>query len=240
MKPNEFFERSNEVEVSESRIVKRITTFGFISEVLQAFNVERGVVYTVKRLLLDPGGLAMSYLTEQRYKIIPPFRILLVSTALIVILLPYSQSFLEFKEGFYQGVNSKELETQMSLLIAQYSNIWLWLFIPIVAFCSWLVNRKSGYNYAENLVLHTFLYGLTNILSLFVLLDFLVSSNFIFGIIFLLLFAYYTYAYRVFFRKLWIVSFVQNLFIYIISSVIYGAIAGLVLGFLSAYKADLV
>ncbi len=240
MRPDQFFEKSNEVEVSESRNVKRITTFGFVSDILQAFNVERGVVYTVKRLLLDPGGLAISYLTEERFKVIPPFRILLVSTALIVILLPYTQSFLEFKEGFYQGVDSKELETQMSLLIAQYSNIWLWLFIPIVAFFSWLVNRKSGYNYAENLVLHTFLYGLTNILSLLVLIDFLVSSSFIFGAIFLLLFAYYTYAYRVFFRKSWGISIVQNLLIYIISSVIYGAIAGVALGYLSAYKADLV
>jgi len=239
MKSADFFKEKNEVPVQENRTVRRITTFGFLAEALQAFNVERGVVYTIKQLFQNPGRLAKGYLTDQRYKVIPPFRLLLVSTALVIILLPYSQTFIEFKENFHQQVNSEELEAQMTILIAQYGNIWLWLFIPIVAFFSWIINRKSGYNYAENLVLHTFLYGLINVLSLFILVDSFIPPTIMFGVITVVMLFYYSYAYKEFYETSWLRAISQNSLIYILSSVVYTVVVGMLLGYLSAFMADL-
>jgi len=239
MKPTDFFESNKEVQVNEHRTIRRVTAFGFVADALQAFNVERGVVYTIKLLFSNPGGLAESYLTDKRYKVIPPFRLLLVSTALVIILLPYSRTFKEFSNEFYQGVNSEAVETEMTFLIAQYANIWLWLFIPIVAFFSWLFNRKSGYNYAENLVLHTFLYGLINVLSMFVLIDLFVPPAIVFGVITVIMLFYYTYAYKEFYKMSWLKAILQNASIYVLSSVLYTVIVSVLLGFLSASMADL-
>lgn len=81
-----FPENETEVEVIDKRRVKRITIGNFFSNVLEAFNITRGGVYTVKRLLINPGQLAKDYTGVSRYRITPPFNVLIISTTIVLIL----------------------------------------------------------------------------------------------------------------------------------------------------------
>ena len=73
MNPAEFFNERQEIEIDEKRTIKRISFAGFVQNALQAFSLERGVVYTLKRLLNEPGEMTLDYLTEGRTKYVPPF-----------------------------------------------------------------------------------------------------------------------------------------------------------------------
>ncbi len=185
--------------VNDQRKVDRITFSTIMATLLSAFNVERGFFYTLKLLLLRPGQLMQLYLWEGRYILYSPFRLLLVTTALSlfsVYLFDWDQGFQNFQKGVEDGQNMGKLAPNaMQNLVLEWYNLFLWLFIPIMAVFSWLFFFKKGYNYAEHLVFQTFHICQLNILTLgFGMLVPWVSSGLVYLIIFIGSVVYYTFS----------------------------------------------
>ncbi|MFW5762393.1 MAG: hypothetical protein ACOCXH_15575 [Cyclobacteriaceae bacterium] len=63
--------QSDTIEVTETRIIRRVTLKGFVTSVLDAFNIERGGIYTLKRLFSNPGNMSFHYLGEGRFRYTP-------------------------------------------------------------------------------------------------------------------------------------------------------------------------
>ncbi len=166
--------QSDTIEVTETRIIRRVTLKGFVTSVLDAFNIERGGIYTLKRLFSNPGNMSLHYLGEGRFRYTAPFRMLILSTALALLVINTRNFTIEFLNGLGSANEnfSDAYAEKVQLIFTQYLNLLLWIFIPVIAFFSWVFNRKSNYNYAENLVLHTNLMVISNLLVLLLLSEF--------------------------------------------------------------------
>ncbi|MTI19393.1 DUF3667 domain-containing protein, partial [Fulvivirga sp. RKSG066] len=60
---------------------------GAINYLLDAWNMQKGGLYTLKWLFLNPGKLIRAYLGTERYIITSPFKLLILTTALSLFLI---------------------------------------------------------------------------------------------------------------------------------------------------------
>jgi hypothetical protein len=146
----------------------RFTLKNLMSEAfLSAFHIEKkGLIYTIRELTLRPGKAIRNVINGQRLSLYPPFKYLILIGAIVVIFsLRYkffhnevTQSHAEnplyqiefvmknssFFDGFFRFAEEK----------ATLLNI---VAIPIFTLFSWLFFLDYGFNYAENLILNTFI-----------------------------------------------------------------------------------
>lgn len=230
---NDFID-SEPLDVTEVRRVKRITLRNILVSVAEAFNLERGGIFTVKALFKNPGKAAAEYLGAKRYHYTPPFRLLIVTTAIMLFLLRFSDTAAAAGDDFLKGAGeSSEMAVQkLTEAFSNYFNLIIWSLIPIMAFVSYLLNLKKKYNFAEHLVFQTFLFCLTNMLSFLLPLDKYAGPVVLNVYILIIPFGYYIYGYKVFTGRPWWRSISHCTLIYVISTVFW-VVVGIL--FLVAY-----
>lgn len=59
---------------NEKRTIRRLTFKGWLLNVLEAFDLEKGGIYTLKLFFTNPGKLVRKYLGSERYKVVAPFK----------------------------------------------------------------------------------------------------------------------------------------------------------------------
>lgn len=217
------FSSNSKIEVVEKRTVERITLRFYVKNIFDAFNVDRGGIFTIKRLFINPGAMVKDYLSKGRYRYTPPFRLLIITTTIALLLIGYSKTGADFSQGFYRGVQSDDSKDLLNSL-RQFQNVFLWLSIPFYTLLQYWLNRKSGFNYTENLVEQTYLFTLANLASLIIALDTFISVALAGTISIGLYFFYYVYAYKVFFKKSWGRSVLENLVIMIGGAIFYALV----------------
>lgn len=237
-----FPENETEVEVIDTRIVKRITIGNFVSNVLEAFNITRGGIYTVKRLLINPGQLAKDYTGVSRHRITPPINVLIISTAVVLILANRVDAFAHIFDDSLK-VNpdyptQADIKNEIIQVFSSYFNLYLWIYIPIAASFSYIVNRKRGLNFAENLVFQTYSLSLSNFIFIAFFPVVYYSADWFFNIGILTLIFYMVYAYKVFFRKKWIRAIWESIAVYLIGTILWFFIMMIALIMISAYVAS--
>jgi hypothetical protein len=216
----EFPFEEKEIEVVQSRKIKRLELRNVFDAILQAFNLERGGIYTVKQLLLDPGEMVRRYISTGRLNFTSPFKLLIITTTVVFLLLQQSASFQEFREGFFVGLKNSEIQNFIDEA-SRYFNLLLWIYIPIGALITWGFNYKGKFNYAENLAYQTYLFSLTNIIMMFMVIDVIVPSVFVLLTVYIAFIFYYYFSYKSFFQKGWLRTILEQTLIYLISSTIY-------------------
>ncbi len=230
--------------VSQEREVRRFDLRNVGSSILEMFNLQYGILFTLWALVSNPGKITKHYLLEGRLKYFSPFRLLVLSTALLLILFSTSDFGKEFEEGFMLGSNAVEpsLEEQKRIqgqkaaakvleIFQDYFNILIWMYIPFISFFSWLLNRKRGLNYAENIVFNTYYTSMVNLFTLPILLGYVFEIEEIATYVsFILIVAYYAWYYKDIFEKSWLRASLEALMITVISTLLYGILIGLSLG----------
>jgi hypothetical protein len=239
------------LDITETRKVKRITIKHVFQSAFDAFNVDRGGVFTIKNLFYDPGATIRDYLGANRYRYTPPFRILIVTTALALFMISQSEFTENMQTEFTAGINEGMSETEKekvditdhvrSILdeLQPYFNLLLWTFIPFIALFSWLINLKRRFNFAEHLVFQVYLFCISNILSCLYPLDHVMPVLLVFAMIYILMFFYYIYGYKEFLGKSWLRSALEMVFILIFSSTLWTVLMGIGFGFYIARTLDL-
>lgn len=220
MTNDEFPFNPETIEIAETRTVRRLRVRNFINEILQSFNLERGGIFTLKQLFINPGLAVKNYIGAGRLQYTGPFKLLIITTTIAFLLLPFTATFTEFKSGFYAGVSDARILAIIEQS-AKYFNLLLWLYIPVAAFFTWLINRKRLFNFAENLALHTYVFCLSNMVMLLLALDHIVNPILVVNVVYVAFTAYYIYAYKVFFNKKWLSAIVEMFLLYLVSSIVY-------------------
>lgn len=151
--------------------IKKITFAHLFKDVFEAFELERGIIYTTKGLLFSPGKTVKQYLGEKRYDITNPFRLLLLTTTISYIILNFT-GFAELLEPVVIDVNrgtDDEFYSNVDLSKAflEWFNLVLWIAVPIYAITSYFLNRKKGYNLAEYIVIFSFFISSINLIFIF-------------------------------------------------------------------------
>ena len=237
------------LDITETRQVKRITTMQVIRSAFDAFNVDRGGVFTIKRLFTNPGKAIKNCLGANRYHYTPPFRLLIVTTAIALLVISQAEVTQTFGKDIVTGIENGSQEkdpTESELMMAKfneltntlkpYSNLILWTFIPLFALFVWLINLKGPFNYAEHVVFQSYMFCLSNILSLILITDHFLPIPLVMAFLYIGMFAYYVYGYKVFTGKKWFRSFLEIILSLIIVSAVWSTILGILFGILLAYS----
>ncbi|HEY0742954.1 MAG TPA: DUF3667 domain-containing protein [Chryseosolibacter sp.] len=142
----------------------RITFGHVVHEGLHSItHADKGFLLLVKSLLTRPGFVAKEYIEGKRKRYFNPLSFLVISSALFA----YFGSITGFMDALTGGGTARtggrpiSEEWREAYRIAATSGKWLTLLLiaPLFSLLSWLFFIRKKYNYAENFVLHAFIFG---------------------------------------------------------------------------------
>ncbi len=190
-------------ENPSSNAPERISVKHIIVVLLNVFNLEKGLGFTLKGLLLQPHAVVKEYLFHDRRRLVHPLRFLLLSTAIagfLTIQFVYTDPDLQqsFGEGWASRESQKELAegvpqahddtakakaTKRFLagyldFITNYQNLLLIVFVPILSFGSWLIFRQRQLFFGEHLAISSYAVGYQNLLYILIVPLMKVNSDF--------------------------------------------------------------
>ncbi|MFZ1323142.1 MAG: DUF3667 domain-containing protein [Ignavibacteria bacterium] len=188
------------------KIVKgRFTIKDIIENFMHSFtHLDSGILLLMKELFVKPGFVIKEYLNGKQKKYFNPFQFLILAIALATFLaIKFTLFGPNLNPDSIEGINSQQRFWMLyNNFIYRNFNLILFTNVPVTALFTLLFFRKSGYNYAENLIFVTFLAGERMLIYILLtpLIYFTRSNWYIgIGIYYLLWSVYYGYAFVDFF-----------------------------------------
>lgn len=137
--------------------LKRVDGHYLIHEIVHILHFERGILFTVRELLIRPGENIRNFILENRSRLVKPI-IFIIVTSLIYSLINH---FFHIEDAYIKFNEQKQSTTGHIFKWVQdhygYANIIMGLFI---AFWTKLFFRKYNYNYFEITILLCFVMGI--------------------------------------------------------------------------------
>lgn len=132
------------------------------------FNLDKGLFFTTKQLLLHPGNTLRNYLNGQRVNYVRPFPYFFYLGALYIILVNLAGSYTgigNFLKGIIDASSNRDFTGDIFLANALkwLSNNYIYsilIIIPFLSLSSYLLFRKQRLNYSEHLIINSFVIGL--------------------------------------------------------------------------------
>lgn len=140
------------------KVLPKISGHLVLSEVASVLNFQKGILFTIRELLLKPGKNIKAFLHEDRNRLIKPISFVLLTSVIYTI----AQYWLKFEDGYINYNNldwgSSAVNVIMQWISNNYgvSNI---IMASIIALWVKLFFRKYKYNYFEILILLFFVMG---------------------------------------------------------------------------------
>ncbi len=153
----------------------RLTVRGIVSHlVTDAFDLNRGLLFTATALFRRPGEAVREYLAGSTVRYTNPVKYLLVLVALTVLMF-MRLDVVEMQVGMFSGdvagksAQVQQLHAQFSAWLSQHMNLLMIAGVPVIAWLSRRLFRSAGFTYAEHLVFNVFAYAQMCILTLLLL-----------------------------------------------------------------------
>ena len=210
-------------------VIKRINGHYIVHEIEHVLHFERGILFTIRELLTNPGQNIKNYLLENRSRLVKPIIFIIITSLIYTLTIHFFHI-----EDQYIKIDTGNTETNLTKIFKWiqdhygYSNIMIGVFI---AFFIKIFFSKSNYNYYEILILLCFVMGIAMLIfSVFAIIEGLTNINLmaIGGIIGI---GYCTWAIGNFFGKKNMINYLKAFFAYILG-LIFFSITALLLGFL--------
>lgn len=137
--------------------LKRIDGQYILSEIGSVLNFDKGILFTIRELLLRPGQSIKNFVSDDRNRLVKPV-IFIIVTSLIYSLI---NQFFQIEDGYVKFEETKQSTTGHIFKWVQdyygYANIIMGIFIVL-----WtkLFFRKYNYNFFEILILLCFVMGI--------------------------------------------------------------------------------
>ena len=135
----------------------RISGRYIFKEITSVLNFDKGILLTIKELLIRPGQNIKSFIHEDRNRLVKPLIFIIICSLIYTV----AQQLLHFEDGY---VSIEVLEESSAVIIITewiqknygYANILMAIFIAM-----WikLFFRKYNYNFFEILILLCFVMG---------------------------------------------------------------------------------
>ncbi|HOZ52805.1 MAG TPA: DUF3667 domain-containing protein [Chitinophagaceae bacterium] len=193
--------------------LKRINWHYITHEIEHVLHFERGILLTVRELLIRPGQNIKHFISEDRNRLVKPI-IYIIVTSFIYSLI---NNFFHIEEAYVNfNLDNKSATAQIMKWIQAhygYANIGMGIFIAL-----WLkiFFKKKDYNLFEILILLCFVLGTAMLLyAVFALIQG-ISHIDILGIGGIITFAYCTWAIGQFFDKSKIGSYIKSFLAYLL------------------------
>lgn len=192
--------------------IDRITFATLRREILDAFDLERGLGYTIKSLTLNAGGAIKEYLEGKRKRHYNPLKYLLLVAAITTFLQFNLLEIInpnELAKGYVEGYEvtgpenidkeevtkkSREIAAKFTKRISQLATPITLLLLPFLSFFSRRMFRKAQYNIYEHLVINTFVIAHSSTLLIpFLLGGYFYSKLFIASYLINILYMFWAY-----------------------------------------------
>lgn len=169
MEPQNELWQEPKKEVVIHREIRRLTWRNVGWEFAEAFNIIRGLLYTMRGLTLHPARTIREYLNEGRFQVLNPIRYFILVVGIVLFVASRKGYFERTSEAFKVEVNGEanpEKVHQAEERIAEayqeyfvkYQNFWSIGSISLTALFTWLFFLKSGYTYLEHLAINTYIF----------------------------------------------------------------------------------
>jgi hypothetical protein len=145
-------------DCGQPKNLKRIDGHYILHEIEHVLHFERGILYTIKELLISPGKSIRKYLAENRSRLIKPI-VFIILTSLIYTLISH---FFHIEDELvtHNGLGTSKVGTilQWSQNNYGYSSILTGIFIA-----PWLklFYKKYDFNYYELIIMLCFIQGIS-------------------------------------------------------------------------------
>jgi len=206
----------------QSSQLKRIDGHYIIHEIEHVLHFERGILYTIRELIANPGQNVRNYLSENRSRLVKPI-IFIIVTSLV-----YStcSNFFHLEDGYvkYSGNNKSTTSAIFKWIQGHYgyANIIMGVFI---ALWTKLFFRKFKLNIFEILILLCFVIGMGMLIySVFAIIQGLTHFK-VMQIAGIVGFVYTTWAIGEFYEKGKVINYVKAFFAYILGMITFSLTA---------------
>jgi hypothetical protein len=211
---------------SQKAETHRFTLGHFAHEVVHAVtHTDKGIFLLIKGMMVRPGVVVREFVEGKRKKYFNPFTFLLIMMAVQVFAVNKTNFFGKFTQQMqklYEQIAAmdpkatnagKEFNERMQKADKQVSfanentKMVNFIFIPFLSLLTWLFFKRSGFNYAENLILNILIGGQMVVLFLVIcILPVLLKASLVIIVMYLFIFVSFIYAlitYKQFFRLSW-------------------------------------
>ena len=150
------FSGNNCSECGNAIELKRINKKYIISEISSVLNLDKGILYTIKELLIRPGITIRKFILEDRKRIVKPIIFIIITSLIYTIL----RQILNFEDDYIYIPDSKSTSSGIFKWIQDnygYGNLIMGIFI---AFWTKVLFKKNKYNFYEILILLCFVMGI--------------------------------------------------------------------------------
>lgn len=139
------------------RELVRIDGQYILSEIGRVLNFDKGILFTIRELLLRPGKSIRRFIFEDRSRLIKPIIFIIVTSLIYTI----AQRLLHFEDGYVEASFPDKQSARTSIFIwiqanYGYANLMMSFFIAL-----WIkvFFRKYNYNFFEIIILLCFVMG---------------------------------------------------------------------------------
>jgi|SRR5690606_6916888 len=199
--------------------IKRIDRNYILEEIREAFSFQKGFMFTIKELAVNPGDSVKEFIKNDRKRLVKPV-LFIVFTSLIYSILK-SFLWLEFDNIVNSG-NENSAIFKMLIWTQEnygYSNIIMAIFI---GFWIRLFFRKYKYNIFEILVLLCFVMGFGMLIfSVFAVVE-AIMNQVIVQIAGIFVYIYTSWAIGQFYGKRKVINYIKAFFAYFLGMVTFG------------------
>ena len=142
--------------------LKRIDIRYIIQEIADFFFANKGMVYTIKNVLISPGDSVRQFITEDRYRFVKPITFLFVATLVYALVVHLFNVNTEYVIKIDLGERSLSPLLKWFMENPRYVISILALFVAL-----WLkiLFKKAGYNFFEILILMCFVSGIATLID---------------------------------------------------------------------------
>ncbi|HZI52731.1 MAG TPA: DUF3667 domain-containing protein [Chitinophagaceae bacterium] len=127
-------------------VIHRITVPHLLHEIVHTFtHLEKGFLYTLKKLFTDPGRMQRVYLEGFRVNYQKPFSMFFICATISALSLYWINRF--------SGNSADGRQAAFNYFLQHYYVLLHIILLPFYTLVTWLLFIRSKYNYAEILVL---------------------------------------------------------------------------------------
>jgi hypothetical protein len=219
--------QQDEITITKTKTVRRFTFKNLIKSFLEVFELDSGVIYSIKGLFVKPGEIIKGYIDTERFKVISPLRYFLIIIGLATFLtmkLDFWQQ--QFSSGFSSssGIQDKKELENIILIFNQvfldYLNAWFGLMVFFQAIFSKFLFLKSSFTFLEHIVVNLFISSHQTLIFLpFIGLSFFGIDTSLISMV--VIFVYLIWSFKSVFGESWLKTIFKSFLIFIGSLVLF-------------------
>ncbi len=208
--------------------LKRIDGKYILSEIGSILNFDKGILFTIRELLIRPGQSIRNFILDDRNRLVKPIAFIIITSLIYSI----SQHFLHFEDGYINYSSSGDEKSAVISIFKWVSNNYGYSNILmgfLIAFWIKIFFRKSNYNFFEFLILLFFLMGIGMLaFAFFGIISSLININILDNGGAIIVFIYISWGIGQFFGESKIINYFKGLISYIFGMISFTLVALLI------------